>query len=142
MYKPKGADADAIALWDKYILDQSYLMKCEPCKPVSAYFIDTFGSADILEKVGFTKEEVKLLLKADRYDLKNMIESIKNGVYTAQDVMTALNKTIKKQGDQPDMLSALEEAINNIEIRIANKISEDENIEQHFTRVSNHTVYV
>ena len=75
-------------------------MKHEPYEPISAYLIDTFGGSDILEKVGFTKEEAKLLLKSDRYDLKEMIRSIKDGTYTSKNARRALNKAIKGQGDE------------------------------------------
>ena len=75
-------------------------MKHEPYEPISAYLIDTFGGPDILEKVGFTKEEAKLLLKSDRYDLKEMIRSIKDGTYTSKNARRALNKAIKEQGDE------------------------------------------
>lgn len=125
--------------WNNYILDQARLMKHEPYEPISAYLIDTFGGSDILEKVGFTKEEAKLLLKSDRYDLKEIIRSIKDGTYTSKNARRALNKAIKEQGDKLNICSALKKAINSIKTQIE-KMNKAKNTENYFTQVQNHTV--
>ncbi len=137
-----SANRDMLNQWDYYIQFQPRLWEYKPYKPVLAHLIDLFGSTNVLERIGFTKEETKLLLKANYYDLENMIKSIKNGAYTAHDVMMAFNKAIDEQGNQSNIQSALKKAIDNIETRITNKISENENTIQYFTQVSDHTVQI
>ena len=110
-------------------------------KPMLAHWIDIYGSADVLEKLGFSKQQAQLLLKTDYFNLTRMIRSIEDGEYTAKDVNKALNEVLKTQKDKSDIVSAIDKAINKIEAQIA-EISENENTNQYYTQSTNNTIYI